>query len=371
MLNVFNIPPTCLYACDVNGRPRIWRISVEDKNIEALEIQIQHGLIGGKKQEVIEYVTKGKAGRNIFRQAQLQVESKINNQLQKGYKRTLEEAEKGRSNALGLPKPMLAQPFQKIKNFTFEDLYLQYKYNGHRCIIGNFNGEIIAYSRKGLEIKTIGHILEGLELPEGVVLDGELYTHGENLQTISSWVKKKQEGTENLSYVCYDIVDPLNIFATRRTIIHELFHNLPSHLLAHRIEFASTTFRDQLSTEDTKAYLDQAIACGYEGLILRKSIGMYEDGKRSKNLIKVKKLLDSEYKIIDIIVSDKEVPVVICAATNGLTFRVTAPGSREEKKKYYYDKDSFIGKFLTVEYHSLSSDGLPNPGIAVGIKETI
>ena len=79
-------------------------------------------------------------------------------------------------------KPMLAYPANKKPiPYTSEQVFVQPKLDGVRCVIQYDNSTVTAYSRTGKEWKNINHILAEL-LPffwknPDVVLDGELYNH--------------------------------------------------------------------------------------------------------------------------------------------------------------------------------------------------
>ena len=78
---------TTLYAKDVSGNIRVWEI-----HSEMDEIVITHGIEGGAMQEKREYVSHGKAGRDIDEQIESRINSRINRQLDKGYVRKREDA---------------------------------------------------------------------------------------------------------------------------------------------------------------------------------------------------------------------------------------------------------------------------------------
>ena len=158
-------------------------------------IYYSHAMVeGGSEQVHTEVVALNQSGRNLQQQINLQMESRLSRMLDKGYKATREAAQEGPTNQLGLPLPMKAHPIQKVSVPAFTRAWMQRKYNGHRCMITRHDGRIIAYSIKGKIIDTVDHILSLLAsaLPEGVVLDGELYVHGKSLQAISSLIKRAQ-----------------------------------------------------------------------------------------------------------------------------------------------------------------------------------
>ena len=305
-------------------------------------------------------------------QAVLEIESRAKKQLDKGYVRTKEEATAPSTNTLGLQKPMLATPLDKVKidSIDWENAFVQPKLDGHRAL--HKNGTL--YSRAGKE-QPLAHILEAINaIGAGHLhLDGELYLHGKSLQEISSLVKRDQPETKDLVYHVYDIVDPEQPWVDRFSEIEEILANadhpsikiVPSYpvevideVLAHH-----TLFRNE----------------GYEGTMLRHGVAGYQDGKRSKSLLKVKDFKDAEFDVVGVEAGTPsvtpngtfEVPVWVCQCQNGETFTVTAQGNREEKHAQWLERESYIGRVLTVKYHYFSKDGKPQLPVALRWYEEI
>ena len=95
----------------------------------------------------------------------------------------------------------------------------------------------------------------------------------------------------------------------------------------------------------------------WEGFMLRKNVG-YE-GKRTKNLLKVKKFFDAEYKVIDFDIDDHEVVVNGRSETVPMLSQVwiehkghkvkVGSGWTHEQRLQYID-GSIVGKIITVQY---------------------
>lgn len=334
-----------LYKKDSNGRVRVWTVTALD---DALEIE--HGVLGGSLQIKYEEVPFGKANRTKEEQIHSRLISRVNKQMDKGYVRDLNIAASSKPvNALGLCQPMLAHKYRDYPvDFKRQEVYVQRKYDGNRCIIHHHpNNGLIAYSRNGKPISSIGHILDGLELPVGASIDGELYCHGFMLQQIASWIKRKQEDTLKLKYHAYDMIVKAP-FPERFKQLCEVKGN---------IEIVDTWAVS--SEENLKEYHARFRAEGYEGTIIRLAGTRYEDGRRSKNVLKVKDFDDEEFLVIDVVPSKDQWAVLVCTMANGNTFRVTAPGTIQDKEEVLLNKGNYIGKRVTVEYAYLTEDGIP------------
>ncbi len=345
-----------MYMKDNIGKVRVWSIEAVDNNI-----LIHHGQLGGSMQIKVETIDDGKAGRTIQDQILSRIASRVSKQRDKGYSTNIENALVRPTNSLGLPKPMLAKRYDQVSNVDLKYSFVQHKYNGHRCIIGNINGRIIAYSRNGKLITSIRHITDNIELDEGEFIDGELYKHGISLQTISSLVKREQKDTATIDFVAYDMIKSEPYFQRYARLID--IANKPNILLAKTKHISEI-----ISIKDE---LVKSMSSGYEGLIIRQGDYGYEDGKRSHSLIKVKKCFDDEFKILSIHSSIDGWAILECVTAEGKIFRVSAPGTIKEKEYILFNAINYIGKYVTVEYFELTNNGTPFHPVAIDFRDKI
>jgi DNA ligase-1 len=352
-----NTEQTCLYTQGKKGEIRKWAIEVIDWNIV-----ISHGQLGGTMQIKTERVEHGLAARSRKEQIMSRVASRISKQMDKGYVQSLQDAQDNKpTNVLGLAKPMLAQKFRDIKNVDLENSFIQHKYNGHRCLITKQRGKVIAYSRNGRIIDSIEHITDsiGHELGEGETLDGELYKHGVKLQTISSWIKRSQSDSRSLNYVAYDVMllEPYKVRLNR----------LINFLKYEHIAIAPT--RCALEVTSIQKALKDSISAGYEGLIIRQGDEGYEAGIRSRSLLKLKQCLDGEFPIIDIIESKDGWAILECMTPEGHSFRVSAPGTIQDKIDVLDDAEEYIGKYIQIEFFEYTSKSIPFHPVAIAFRD--
>lgn len=231
---------------------------------------------------------------------------------------------------------------------------MQPKLDGHRCLITRQDGEIIAYTRKGKLIDTIPHILADIAhwLPEGYTLDGELYIHGKKLQQISSLIKRKQSGSADLQYHFYDIVanEPFNerLFEMRQLVVCVKIPHI-NLVETHKI----------LGMPEVRFWFEHYRKLGLEGGMVRVASRGYEDAKRSAQLLKVKSWIEEEVTVLSIRPSKDGWAICSVKTDSGKVFDISAPGSIPEKTAVLLNAPLFIGKRLTIEYASLTEDGIP------------
>ena len=350
---------TILYKKDKKGKMRFWKIWQNGNYFE-----YEYGCLNGETIMGNEPVSYGLAGRTRQQQLELRIKSKINTKLDAGYCRTIEEAEKGvKKNLLGYLKPMLANNFDHTKEINLNGIHIQKKLDGHRCLITNDCGEIKAYSRNGKPIETIDYILENMDLPEGLTIDGELYAHGMPLQKISHMVrniaKKDEIDKSKLRFVCYDIISN-DFYNLRYAFLNKL--NLGNYC---DIIDSDLIFCDEINFNSLLSQMLSKVRMhGYEGLILRLDQIPYEIGSRSQGLLKVKKFFDTEFLVVDVIKSKDGFGILKLVTPDGNYFRATAPGTHLDKITVAKNKQDYIGKFVNIKFAGLSENKIPIQPVA-------
>lgn len=342
-----------LYRSTKNKDVSVWEIFFKENQI----IIITKSGLNNRPVTHYEKVGSGKAGRTLEQQINLRIDSRIKVKKDQGYVHTIEKAKSSKlMNQLGLPMPMLAERFDKMKKFNPNESFIQRKYDGHRCLIARNGNGLIAYSRRGLEIKTIDHILKNIRMPDGAILDGELYCHGESLQTIASWVKRKQDNTMKLRFYMYDI------------IIEDTSFNERLEILRQEVDLGKTFGIRVQTTHFSALYsmyytFNKIKEQGYEGLIIRPSNGVYEIGRRSKSLIKMKSYEDKEFVVFKVTTSRLGWGILHFMSEGG-EFKATAPGTNLQRKHVAKYPHLYIGESVTIEYANLTDKRIPFQPIA-------
>lgn len=364
-------PLTSFYAKDSKGAIRSWSITgytIDIKGEEVGQIKFIFGVVSGEYQEEVEWVYEGLQSRNLEEQILSRINSRIHNKKKSGYVDNIQDAENNkRVNLLGLERPMLAKKYKDVvSKIKWKDgVFIQPKLNGERCLINKNDGEITAYSRQGIEFTTLDHITIFLKsIPGDFTLDGELYVHGQKLQTINSWVKRQQPNTLKIQYHIYDII--LESEYSHRKQELQRIKNLIGN--THSIFFVPSEI---VFDEDYAIRMrDYYINLGYEGAMIRGFELPYQDGKRSNSLLKMKKALDGEFLVVGITASTHGWAILDCVTKDGKKFSVSAPGSIEEKTEIYLDKDSYIGRYCKIEFFEWTNDNKPFHPVALGFRDT-
>lgn len=346
------------FAKSATGTLRYWSITGFITRTESERrmgrIEMSHGQWNGEMQGIFENVEFGLAGRSLEEQVLSRVNSRIQSKMKAGYVTSMNDAMMSdRKNILGLERCMTACVYKDhYKKIDWKkDNHVQRKYNGLRCNIHRGMDRHIPYSRNGLEFKNLEHIIEDLyDLEEGMTTDGELYIHGVPLQTINSLVKRKQDRTNEIKYMIYDVFMDAP-FSDRYDYIKKMKFG-PSITVAQTFPV--------YNHEDAMEYCNQFIEDGYEGAMFRSDVGQkYENGKRSKSLLKMKKPDDGEFLITDVIPSSEGLGIAVCITKTGKRFDCFAPGTKENKKGWLDNKQEYIGQYLHIEHYGWTLEGKP------------
>ena len=199
-------------------------------------------------------------------------------------------------------KPMLAYKVDKKPVDWSENVFIQPKLDGVRCVIQlDDKGNVYAYSRTGKPWLNIAHILEDLkpsfDLNPDMILDGELYNHDlrDNFEKIISLVRKQKptdsdrlDSKELVQFHCYDYANTEDSYGIR-------MNNLVcSDFYSYCVKYVQTNL--VLRMDDARVYHSRNLDDGYEGSILR--LDKPYEQKRSYNLQKFKDFHDTEALIV-------------------------------------------------------------------------
>ena len=367
-----------LFKRTSTGAVQVWQIRVEPQDNGWAVIITSHGQVDGKPQENRDLIKEGKnAGKKnattALQQATKEAESKWTEKLERDrYGLTVEESDIKREFA-----PMLAQSWTDnkgqltsyAKKVNWQDkahLHVQPKFDGHRCLAIHDDKGLRLFTRKGVEVTSCGHLVDQLRsiMPINSAIDGELYTHGVPVTTIGGYISKQQPGTENLCFMLYDEINCPLPFAERMVRLDQLASQRGSHIHLARTQPIATI-------DDMMNFQGQCVENGYEGAMLRHGLIGYENA-RSGSLLKVKTFLDHEFKITGC----KEgrgkfdgMAIFECITDAGNTFEVTAPGTHEEKRSAWIQRETWIGQMLTVKYQKMTETECPVPFQPVALQK--
>lgn len=297
--------------------------------------------------------------------------------------------------------PMLAQVLTDIKSLDYsQPVYVQRKYNGVRVVamFDNTSKQVVMYSRSRKIYPGFDHIKAELkpvfehylrEHKRAIYLDGEVYKHGVDLQTISGvarrLLKREDDSTIKLDFHMYDLfvpAEPKLGYNQRKDILDAIFSQ-------YKFDYCKKVQTEKVeSAEDVKRLYTQFLAEGYEGAMVRidAPYKYSNNGYHSAKLLKLKPVLDREDKIVGYTAGAKGKAegalLFILEVAPGKTITVNLGMPLEERKALYkkmsekvevgadagagssasaktYFEANYLGKLLNYQYDELSADGIP------------
>lgn len=416
IISIVDTPPLgnwgfdILYKNSQTGGLLLWQIWFDSITSELV---IHHGYeitpTGEKGSIQIDRtkIISNNSGRSIVEQALLQARKRYQDKIKDYYFI-------GNSKSLFLYPPQLANKYtysivnNKIKSQINEKhlkrgIACQYKIDGIRARIWKTEDGIKIYSRKNEEFKWLSEIKKSAELlfdylPSGCGIDAELYNPNMLFEQIISAVRTTLIEHQNNKYLyCYifDIILPNEYLEKRIKILQNAFHlyyeensEINKFILLHHTIVHTY--------EDIQLQHDQAITQGYEGIMLRKCIGInngfnleslskkeieetWYKGNRNNNLLKYKSFIDEEGYVIDVKHGEgreQELAIFTIQMIDenkkilpNKIFDCRPKGSFEIRKQWLLEKYKCIGKLYTYRYFELTAGGIPRHPVGIAFRD--
>jgi DNA ligase-1 len=279
-------------------------------------------------------------------------------------------------------KVALANSYDKQKgkvNFDTQKWFASHKLDGVRClVIVDENGTCNFFSRQGKTFETLDVLkkeIESLNLCN-MVFDGEVCVVDDNgvedFQGIMKEIKRKDHTIQNPKYKVFDylMLDEFDNQKSERKLSDRLTcFNMIYDFSKKELKCIDVLAQWAVKSEEHFQELAElATKNNWEGLILRKDCEY--KGKRSNDLLKVKKFFDEEYVVKSIETSthriivgglevEEEMLSNVVIQHKGCNVGVGSGFDQSERRKYFNNPELIIGKTITVQYfeETLNQDG--------------
>lgn len=346
-----------LYKRTQHGKVQIWYMESEGAQYRTVSGQ-QDGVHTTSEWTTCKPKNVGRANATTAEeQCQARVVANYEYRLARDYHESLENVD-----VQTRFKPMLASKWQDYKDRLPNEVTVQPKLDGIRCIVNKYG----MWTRQGKPIIGAPHIFEIIkpvfEYQPHLVIDGELYNHAlkDDFNKIISCVRKTKPTEDDLlvseSLIQYHIYDLP--FLTDRGYDKRHMHMdfLPLHDSLVIVPIVKCT-KDQVD-EIAAEYLAQ----GYEGAMIRDPECRYEN-KRSRVLLKWKEFQDEEFRIVDVLPGEGNASTyaarVVLELPDKRTFSAGMIGNHEYCRNLLLTKSESIGKQGTVVFQDYTPDGIP------------
>lgn len=309
-------------------------------------------------------------------------------------------------------KPMLAKPFHP-RHMT-EDSVLQPKLNGMRLI---WTGSKLL-TRRGKPVVGVPHVEKALKSDfKNFPIDGELFVDPKDVGFSKLIGKLRRSKTldpdPRIKFYAFDLPIRGKVFMDRYALLRkELDGSTEVIPVETRLELPGDVeklLRDwragsKVQREHLFANLETVLnvyAGEHEGTMIRTLDSMYQFGKRSSDLMKLKTFKDSEFKVVGFAELESHEKVPVTPNTPGshqrqdgswvkngkatpmkalgafkcetpktkLVFEVGSGLTAEMRKRYWKDKKNLLGKLVTVKYQVLLPSGKPQFPVFVEVRD--
>lgn len=276
----------------------------------------------------------------------------------------------------------LAENLEKAKNVDPIDgtYFASQKLDGCRTICfvnkntvdGDCEYEIEFKSRQGKTFTTLDnlkpHVIDLFTFhgDGNYVVDGEccmiMEDGSESFKGIMKEITRKNHTIEN---PCYKVFDLLTLEEFNMEVESRLFSERLKELVDDwyssgvDAKFIDVIEQERIETqEDFDKWSQRVKEKGWEGFMLRKDVP-YKSG-RSKDLLKVKKFLDDEYVVKDVVMGkatynegghkEFDIASALVIEHKGNRVEVGSGLSKEQRIRWNSHPDKIIGKTITVQY---------------------
>lgn len=268
---------------------------------------------------------------------------------------------------------MLGTSIEKCKIPEGTWFAISQKLNGSRCFY--YKGKL--YTRQGKVYTGCEHIIKDIETvfptkegrADGFVIDGELVLKDNSLSDSEAFQKgvgianSDKESKEELKLVIFDMIltsefeNGLSTLTYKdRKHILQNYQRVFDNVGLTNIEIVPMFYEGTDQNEIWK-WLDYAEENDMEGIMI--NLNTPYECKRTKNLIKVKKFYTLDLKVIDAVEGDGRLKGTLGALVvdyKGNTVNVGSGFSDEQRKEFWENKDSIIGRVIEVKYKEITKN---------------
>lgn len=260
---------------------------------------------------------------------------------------------------------MLAEKYwDRINKLEEEkpDIIITQKLDGIRAVAKVRDGNVEIFSRQGKPIEGLKDIEEELKELENGFYDGELLLDKEDMPSKDLYretvqvVNSKSKHKSNVVFNIFDYI-PLNDFVighsemnclNRKRFVYEKLRKIePDWLKPVEILYYGKYDKRIVQQE-----LDKQISLEHEGVMVNLANAPYE-GKRTKNILKVKAMQDCDLKIIGFeegTGKNKGTLGAVIVDYKGFEVKVGS-GFTDQDRDYFWDnRKELLGRVITVQY---------------------
>ena len=270
--------------------------------------------------------------------------------------------------------PILLHPYQEHLIKSWRGVYISEKYDGWR-MTWNYKSQCFM-SRTGKILSVPTYLYDEIKKLGEYNFDGEYWGGYSQISKISGEepcndddkdykdMDNSLSSSDNMYFKIFDIIDTSMNFEKRLHILKQI--NSTTHIEICKHIFIPINSKNVNNTLIKNA-LDNVILKGGEGIVLRNPDGMYVNGIRSYDILKLKPVDYTELLVMAYHVTndamlkrdDKYVSSLICYTEDGNDLRVTWGNRKAELPK--------IHSIIRIKYSQLTLSNVPKFPSYIGI----
>ena len=262
-------------------------------------------------------------------------------------------------------KPQLALDLSKVKVAKLVwPMLVSMKVDGVWCCAIKESDTVTTYSRTGEVFSSMRHIEAELDKilknREGIVYEAAVYSNTLPQSVVSGWVRDTKNQHLELHAACHTLLDLDNFEVPFETSWIELRKRIESGVVdRHTATFVMQT--QVYSIEEAQKFADLVIQHGGEGAVLRNPRAFYQQGKRNADIIKIKRGVSFDLKVIGVYEGKGKytgtLGGLVCQWKDGRTIEISGM-TDAQRHAWWTNPDEIIGKVVQVDAMCESSKGL-------------
>lgn len=191
-------------------------------------------------------------------------------------------------------------------------------------------------------------------------LDGELWTKQNDFENIQSIVlsHKEPKEWENISFNIFEVPNIKGNFEDRLAFLKKYLDKNPNQYINIIPQ------KRVVSKENLESFLEYIIQNSGEGIIIKNPELEYFTG-RNNNILKVKKFLDDEAKVIALNLRENgTLKSLVLELENGISFNLGGGFSNKDR-----ENPPKIGDIITFKYYGFTKNGKPKFASFLRVRE--
>lgn len=253
-------------------------------------------------------------------------------------------------------------------------VYVTPKIDGIRAIRSKDN--MLSRTFKPIPNENLNILLTQL-LPAGI--DGEIILNS-NFQQTTSFVMTKKKDLQNFTFYIFDYVKDIN--SLNRPYLERMndlkYLQLDSNKFANIVILYPVMMHNK---EDLEKFEVECLDRGFEGVMIRKGDGTYKLGRsttKDQILLKMKRFNDDEAVITgyeelksENVKRDNMLGAFNVKMKNGVEFSVGSGFTDSQRKEYWENRTSLLGKQITFQYFEQGIKTAPRFPTFKGFRDSV